>query len=205
MHSARINRMPESRRRRLVEVAAEEFASSGYRAASLNRIIANCGMSKSSFYYLIESKSDLFDFVVQDLMEEIGTELSIPEPEQFAGEDFWPRIAAFFAHLVGMAEQHPSFTTMGRMFYIGAPEDAAGSVVGILTAVQDWVERVLLVGRRCAAVRDDLPHALQYRLVIGILQVFDEWTVRHYREFTPVGLQELTDAQFATIRRALAA
>lgn len=194
--------MPVARRRQLVEVAAEEFASSGYRAASLNRIIANCGMSKSSFYYLIESKSDLFDFVVQELMEDIGTELSIPEPEQFAGEDYWPRIAAFFAHLMQMAERHRSFTTMGRMFYIDAPEE--GRVGGMLTAVQDWVERVLVVGRRCAAVRDDLPHALQYRLVIGILQVFDEWTLRHYREFTPVGLQALADAQFATIRRVLA-
>jgi hypothetical protein len=52
-------------------------------------------------------------------------------------------------------------------------------------------------------VRDDLPEALQYRLVFGILQVFDQWTVEHYQDFAPADLRGLAQTQFATIRRVL--
>ncbi len=196
--------MPVDRRHQLVAVAAAEFASSGYQEASLNRIIRDCGMSKSSFYYFVPSKEELFTFVVQELIDEVGTELRVPEPDEFAGPEFWSRLEAYFSGLVRLAERRESFLTLGRMFYSGAPDEAKGTVGGALAAVRDWVEQVLRVGRRCGAVRDDLPDALQYNLVTGVLQIFDEWTVRHYDEFTPDQLRALGDAQFASIRRLLA-
>ncbi|MGV0742392.1 TetR/AcrR family transcriptional regulator [Mycolicibacterium sp. XJ870] len=208
MHIGRLTRMPAERRQRLVHVAAAEFASSGYRDASLNRIISLCGMSKSSFYYVIDSKSDLFDFVVRELLSEIGPDIGadgvIPDPEQFEGEHFWARTAEFFTHLVSIAEKHQSFAMLGRMFYSDAPNDAKDAISGALNAVRDWVERLLRVGRSCGAVRDDLPEALQYRLVVGVLQIFDEWTVQHYGDFTPAELNTLADRQFATLKRLVA-
>ena len=146
-------------------------------------------MSKSSFYYnVIDSKSDLFNFVVREVgTPKIGSDIGggIPDPDHFAGEHYWERVAEFFTALVRMAETHQSFATLGRMFYSDAPEDATGAVSGTLTAVRGWVERLLRVGRACGAVGDDLPEALQYRLVVGVLQIFDEWTVQHYDDFTP--------------------
>jgi AcrR family transcriptional regulator len=195
--------MPADRRRLLVSVAADEFASAGYEDASLNRIIARSGMSKSSFYYVISSKSELFDFVLQQLIDEVGGKIAVPRPEEFAGDQFWPRIASFFSELVLMSQREQAFSTLGRLFYSEAPEGAQGTVIGTLAAVRTWVESVLRVGRGCGAVRDDLPEALQCSLVIRILQVFDEWTMRHYDEFAPADLGRLADAQFGTIRRLL--
>jgi AcrR family transcriptional regulator len=195
--------MDADRRRLLVSVAADEFASAGYNDASLNRIIARCGMSKSSFYYFIPSKNDLFDFVVRELIDEVGKGLEIPEAGKFAGDDYWRRVQELFTHMVRVAEGHQSFATLGRMFYSDAPEGAKGAVSGTLAAVRKWVEELLRVGRRSGAVRNDLPEALQFSLVMGILQVFDEWTVGHYDDFTPADLRLLGDAQFATIRRVL--
>ncbi len=195
--------MPADRLHRLIHVAAEEFATAGYDGASLNRIIDKCGLSKSSFYYVISSKQELFELVVRELVGEVAATMTIPEPEEFAGDSFWPRIEKFFSELVLVSQQQESFLTLGRLFYSEAPDAASGAVGGTLAAVRTWVEDVLRVGRRCGAVRDDLPETLQYSLVFRILQVFDEWTIGHYDDFRPADLQRLADAQLATIRRVL--
>ena len=186
-----------------MRVAAEEFASAGYEGASLNRIIDKCGLSKSSFYYVISSKHELFELVVRELVGEVAAKMSIPKPEDFAADSFWPRVEKFFSELVLVSQQEESFLTLGRLFYSEAPDAAGSAVGGTLAAVRTWVEDVLRVGRRGGAVRDDLPEALQYSLVLRILQVFDEWTVAHYDDFPPADLARLADAQLATIRRVL--
>lgn len=201
--AGRIGRMPADRRRRLVEVAAAEFATAGYEDASLNHIINQCGMSKSSFYYLFASKSDLFDFVVRELKDSAAARIAIPAPEEFAGHDFWRRLEEFFWELVRASQQHEAFLTLGRMFYSDTPDAAKAAVTEVWTGVRSWIEDVLHVGRRSGVVRDDLPEALQYSLTFGILQVFDEWTVAHFGDFAPADLHALANAQFATIRRLL--
>ncbi len=72
--------MSAERRRRLVEAAVGEFTSSGYELASLNRIIERCQMSKSSFYYVLSSKAELYEFVVGDLLADVKTEFPIVAP-----------------------------------------------------------------------------------------------------------------------------
>ncbi|TXI62822.1 MAG: TetR/AcrR family transcriptional regulator [Mycolicibacterium mageritense] len=205
MHEGRLNRMPAARRRRLMEVAADEFASSGYVNASLNRIIATCGMSKSSFYYVIDSKGELFDFVMRELIRDVSDKFDIPAPREFDGDDFWQRVEAFFAELTAVSAREASALTLGRMFYAGAPDDGAGAAAELINAVRGWVEELLRVGRRCGAVRDDLPEALQYEVAVRLLQVFDEWTVAHYEELTAGDREQLAVAQFATVKRVLAA
>ena len=200
--AGQIKRMAPDRQRRLVEVASAEFASEGYEHASLNCIIDKCGLSKSSFYYVLKSKAELFDFVVGELVDEVAQYIAIPDPAEFAGAGFWSRLEDFFSGLV-LASGQEAFLTLGRMFYSEAPGTAKTSVTNALASVRTWVNEVLRVGRRSGAVRDDLPEGLQCGLVFGILQVFDEWTVEHYRDFAPADLVALADAQFATIRRVL--
>ncbi|KUH91922.1 hypothetical protein AU186_05435 [Mycobacterium sp. GA-1999] len=185
-------------------MAAAEFGSAGYEQASLNRIIERCGMSKSSFYYVLSSKAELYEFVVRELITDVAADIPVVAPEDFAGEQFWPRLERFFTDLVLFSQRQQKFLLLGRMFYLQAPDPARSAVSGALDAVRDWVQEVLRVGRRCGAVRTDLPEPLQAELIFRILQVFDEWTLAHYDDFPVSALQELADAQFATIRRTLA-
>lgn len=202
MPSGRLSRLPADRRRRLVEVAVAEFATAGYESASLNRIIERCQMSKSSFYYVLSSKAELYEFVVSELLAEVRNEFPTAAPGEFAGDDFWERLEAYFSAAVRALEREPRFLLLGRMFYLPAPATAA--VGGVLDAVRDWVREVLRVGRGCGAVRTDLPDTLQAELVFRIVQVFDQWTVEHYDDIAAGARQGLAGAQFATIRRTLA-
>jgi AcrR family transcriptional regulator len=62
--------LPEKKRQTIVDVAIKEFAESGFEAASINRIVANSGISKGSFYQYFEDKLDLFKHLVDILAQE---------------------------------------------------------------------------------------------------------------------------------------
>jgi AcrR family transcriptional regulator len=53
-------------RARLLEMAAEVFAERGYRAATVDEIVARAGLSKGTFYWHFDSKDQLF----QELLDE---------------------------------------------------------------------------------------------------------------------------------------
>ena len=53
-------RLPEEKRERLMDAAWEEFTSTGYNDASINRIIQKARIPRGSFYQYFEDKDDLF-------------------------------------------------------------------------------------------------------------------------------------------------
>jgi AcrR family transcriptional regulator len=193
--------MAPDRRRRLIRVAAEEFAGAGYEHASLNVIIRRCGMSKSSFYHVISSKQELFDRVVRDLAAELAERIRIPAPEELAGPAFWPGIEALFARLLEAAAEDEAMVALGRMLYGpgAADEPATGAT---WTAVEDWIAAALRVGRGSGVVRDDLPPTLQRRLIFAVLRAMDEWSLT---DPDAVDAPEaLAGAQYDAIKRLLA-
>lgn len=65
--------LPEEKRRVIVNAAIEEFAEYGLENASTNRIVANSGIAKGSFYQYFEDKKDVFMHLLQ-LIEQEKTE-----------------------------------------------------------------------------------------------------------------------------------
>lgn len=195
--------MPPERRHRLVRIAAAEFASAGYEQASLNKIIKACGLSKSSFYHVFDAKQDLFDLVVSDLLAELRTKITVPSPDAFAGDQFWPAAARAWNALLASAADE-ALLALGRMFHLGnAPAPARGTVTETLAVVRTWLRDVLAQGREAGEVRSDLPLDLQEELVFAVLQAFDAWTLAR-TDLSPADLSDLAEAQWATVRRVLA-
>lgn len=62
--------LPEEKRRNIVDAAIEEFAEYGLENASTNRIVANSGISKGSFYQYFEDKQDVFMYLLSVLEQE---------------------------------------------------------------------------------------------------------------------------------------
>jgi len=205
MSSGVAERMRPERRRALVRVAAREFAQAGFAQASLNRVIRECGLSKSSFYHFVPSKQELFALVVRELGGELLARLAVPEPHELEGEAFWPGIGAIAARLARASGEDESYLAFGRMFYLArAPTDASDAVARALSAVDDWLGRVVEVGRTSGQVRTDLPASLQTRMLVAVLRALDEWTVGHASEIDEPELDAILDAQLAALRRLLA-
>jgi AcrR family transcriptional regulator len=59
----------KARREELVKVAAEVFQEKGYQASTLNDIAERMDTDRASLYYYVGSKQELFQEVVQDVLE----------------------------------------------------------------------------------------------------------------------------------------
>ncbi|MDP3949318.1 TetR/AcrR family transcriptional regulator [Microbacterium sp.] len=167
------------RRTALAEATVAEFARAGYEAASLNRIIRDAGMSKSSFYHFVGSKSELFDAVVRMLVADVRAQWTPPAPAEFGARAFWRRVDALLGEFATLSAS-PALQHLGRIFYL--PGDAASAVPGgargeLLDAVREWVEAVLRAGRESGQVRDDLPLDLQVEVTFAVLRAIDEWAL----------------------------
>lgn len=62
--------LPEEKRNVIVNAAIDEFAEYGFEGASINRIVANSGISKGSFYQYFEDKRDVFMYLLAVLEQE---------------------------------------------------------------------------------------------------------------------------------------
>ena len=62
--------LPEEKRVNIVNAAIEEFAQYGLENASTNRIVANSGIAKGSFYQYFEDKQDVFMYLLTVLERE---------------------------------------------------------------------------------------------------------------------------------------
>ncbi|HEU4962106.1 MAG TPA: helix-turn-helix domain-containing protein [Sphingomonas sp.] len=197
--------IPPERHQLLFEIAAREFAAHGFENASLNAIIRACGLSKSSFYHFFASKEALFDRVVEAAAAALARDLAAPNPETFAGPQFWDRVAAFTGEALLIASRQAWYADFGRLFYL--PDHAASRskvLAHILAEVADWVARVIAVGRASGAVGDDLPASLQAELVFAVLQAMDRWSLHHLEDLDETTQANLLASQFDALRRLLA-
>jgi AcrR family transcriptional regulator len=62
--------LPEEKRQVVIDAAIDEFAEYGLENASTNRIVANSGISKGSFYQYFEDKQDVFLYLLTVLERE---------------------------------------------------------------------------------------------------------------------------------------
>lgn len=77
-HKEAFDKTSEERRKKVLEIALDEFASKGYSATSINDIARNAGVSIGAMYSYFSSKEDLFLAIVNEghfLMVDILTQI----------------------------------------------------------------------------------------------------------------------------------
>ncbi|MBV6449538.1 MAG: hypothetical protein MHPDNHAH_00249 [Anaerolineales bacterium] len=62
--------LPKDKREKIVNAAIDEFAKYGLENASTNRIVANSGIAKGSFYQYFKDKTDVFDYLMEVVAQE---------------------------------------------------------------------------------------------------------------------------------------
>ncbi len=74
--------LPEDKRQRIVDLAIEEFATYGYRGASISRLVAAAGIAKGSFYQYFDDLDDLYRYLLHLGAEQKAQVLrSTPPPD----------------------------------------------------------------------------------------------------------------------------
>ncbi|WP_137824660.1 TetR/AcrR family transcriptional regulator [Brevibacterium sp. 2SA] len=174
MSDTALARMAPGKRDALIAAAAHEFASHAASQASLNRIIAACGMSKSSFYHAFDSKDELLGLVVSTLVDRARDDWSPPSPKDFA-PDFWATASATWDEAMRV---WPSSEALDLLWRIVWTDPQHPALRDFHRAIDHWLDEVLIVGRRTGAVDAAVSPRLQTMAVTTLLRAFDEWTLR---------------------------
>jgi AcrR family transcriptional regulator len=202
MQDRQVPVMPPERWDRLLRAAAKEFTQAGYERASLNRIIRECGLSKSSFYHYVDSKEQLFDHVLLAYGPALIEALKLPDDAALA-TDFWAELDGIVVRLLELSAQDSIYGLIGRMCYLPDAPSGGGTALGRgFALVLAWLEHAIDVGRASRAVRDDLPAELQARALLAVARVFDEWSLNHMPADS-ASQQRLLAVQLAALHRLI--
>lgn len=166
------------REEELLLVAARHFAAAGYAGTSLNRVVAEAGWGKSSFYHYFSDKRQLHDHVVSTLRSRLADGVQIPDLDHLTALQFWPAMTALLDGLGRAAKRRPETWLLGEMFHHPASADD-GALRQLRDEVEGWLGRAIVRGRRIEVVRDDISEELLIELTVAVLQTLDRWAVRH--------------------------
>lgn len=174
-----------SRKRKAIEaeilrVAADVFSEKGYRATTLDDIVAAAGFSRATFYSYFPSKEELLRRMYQQVtsatqaaIERIAAE-DLPVPEKLR------RIIRY--QISYLAEHQP----LMRVFFsevLNLPPEMVRSVTAANRAYSRVIERVAAEGVQTGVLAPLNPKRVTYA-IIGMCN----WTQRWYRpdgEWTP--------------------
>ncbi len=183
--------MPAERRKRLFAIARQEFARHGFSRASLNRILAEAGMSKSSFYHFFDDKSALFLACLEDVLGEMIEVVTSLRPETLTAETFWTEARTITERIAAMLLHHPDLADTGRMFYRSLADSASCPFIGdeaanpaarIMQAVREWLATMIRRGQALGVVRTDLDASLLTELVLATGMAVDNWALARWED-----------------------
>lgn len=179
------------------------FAAEGYTGVSLNRLIAQLGISKGAFYYYFDDKADLFAAVCERVWE-----LMLPsQPVDIESLDrvsFWPTLLAVGHRMADVGREHPWLAGVGQILYNPPRELDESLLAQPIAAIRGWLDRLLAHGQRLGVVRTDLPRDLLVRMVTAAGEAADKWFVEEWEAIDQDALLPLQTATFRTLQRIVA-
>jgi AcrR family transcriptional regulator len=172
-------------RGRLLQAAAEEFASRGYAQASSESISRRAGMSKATFYEHFANKEDcmiaLFDTAADTVVR------SVAEAAENAGTDPKERLKAAMRAFLTTLSEHPAFAQTLLVEIFGAGPNAARRRD---ESLQQYAE--LLDAENAAAAEQGLIERFRSQYdAIAIVGAINELVSRQVRLGEPQDVLEL--------------
>lgn len=203
MPRPRFRKLERARQEAILLAAAEELAAHGYRGASLNRVLAEVGVSKGAFYYYFDDKADLFAAVFS-WMDEGFFEGMDAALGSLRADTFWEQLAELSHRFLEVVMHKPWVVGVARAFYsLTEEERSAGAIGAYLADRSQWIDRLVARGQELGAVRDDLPVPLASRVAFAVGAVFDRWMFDRWEELDHEDVERLFHLSFDVMRRSL--
>ncbi|TYC58728.1 TetR family transcriptional regulator [Rhodobacterales bacterium] len=173
-----LSRIQEKNRTLILEAALGEFSRKGFSGATVERIAAEAGMSKSNLLYYFASKEAIYNATLAYILEVWLAPLKTLNP---AGEPA-QELAAYIRQKIEMSAQFPEASRLfANEVMQGAPQ--------ILPILQSDLKR--LVDEKCRVIEDWIS-AGKMRRVDPVHLIFTIWaTTQHYADFS-VQIRALT-------------
>jgi AcrR family transcriptional regulator len=203
MARPRFHKLPASQQLAIERAALDEFATHGFNAASLNRIIDAAGISKGSMYYYFDGKDDLYAHVARvELGRLFDAAGPFPVPSDRDPDGFWSTLESYYLRVMGALVGSPPLAALARDWLAASGRPALQQAhKDMEEALLPWFDRAIVSGQRVHAVRKDVPKGLLIAVVFAMGQAMDAWMVMHQPDAK--ALRKLVRVFIGMIRRAL--
>ena len=201
MAGRRFAQLPLERRREILDVAAEEFARSGFEGTSYNKLLERLGIGKGSAYYYFENKRDLFMTVVVECYSSYFETLA-ERPRPTTAHEFWHFLFDVSVEGYEFILRDPRASAVMRCMQSDPALLAQLSADEVLSSIASFYEDMLLLGQSLGAIRDDLPLELVIGVARSLALTFDQWFVRATAQDGPPDVRE-TAARYVDLTRRM--
>lgn len=175
MPRPRFDTLAHERQEAILDVALQEFSAHGFAGASLNRIIAQAGVSKGSMYYYFDSKEDLYAHLLRvQVGQMIAQAGPFPVPAATEPDAYWSTIENHCLRLVAALDTSPQLKSLIRDWMSGTGSRATQHASGDAEqAVLPWLAEALAAGQAIGAIRTDVSDDLLLDISTAIGRVLD--------------------------------
>jgi AcrR family transcriptional regulator len=150
----------------------DAFARHGFDRASLNAILGEAGLGKSSFFYHFADKEDLFAAVIEDIVERIAERVG-PTPLPDSPEEIWAAAADLVRRWGEAVDAEPKTIALLRALQ-PLRRTAGPRLQNALSAARRSFEPLLERGIALGAVRSDLDPATLLAMIEAVDLVLDD-------------------------------
>ncbi|MCB9620847.1 MAG: TetR/AcrR family transcriptional regulator [Sandaracinus sp.] len=158
----------ELRRRQLLEAARDVFAEKGYVAATVDDVVARCGVARGTFYLYFDDKLDVFGALVSDFFARVAGSIRSIE----LGADAAPpreQLRANLARVVTLAMDEPGMVKIAFGTAFGVDPALDERLARFYAALSTFMDETLQTGQRLGLVRGG-DRRLMLSIAIGGLQ-----------------------------------
>ncbi len=208
MPLGRLQRMPTEKRERLLTVAAQLFATHGYEAASLNHILGEAQIGKSSAYYYFEDKADLFCTVVLACLDQLGLAPTPAEVASLSAANFWSVFAGVHDRPFAQSHDQPwRFGALRAAEHLTAESLRHPALARLTVHLADYMMehmgQMLARGQALGVIRRDLPLPLLLAWFRALDAATDDWLLAHAHASDADTVQHVARSTVAAIQHAL--
>jgi AcrR family transcriptional regulator len=122
MPKATFFNLPDEKRRRIAELAIDEFARRPYAKFSISRLVAGAGIAKGSFYQYFENTLDLYRWLLFDYVaaQKLAFLRAHPAP---TGSGFFEQLEHIFLFAMKFGLAHPRLSRVAAAVWHHDPAD----------------------------------------------------------------------------------
>lgn len=183
--SSLFKKLAPEKQEKVFQAAVGEFASHGYRNASMNNLVKTAGISKGSLFQYFRTKSDLFDKVV---------EISLSRVKQFLRKvrddterlSFFQRLEQLLRSGFSFIDEHPLLAKVYfQLLQSGEAPFGSERMIFLRQQATDFLAEIIEDGVARKEIRADL----DARRVAFLMNCILETLLRaYYTEFLASGL-----------------
>ncbi len=176
----------EERRRQILYCAKRVFSENGFHNASVSDIVDRAGIARGTFYLYFTSKRDIFDNLLEDLLEELRSRIK-PITLGPGSLDPLDQLKANIRRVLELVVQDPDLIQILLHHAAGLDQRSAKILRTFYDRVLSLIERSLEHGIRMELVRR-CDTRIVASCVLGTIKEVADWLTARRREPPPIDL-----------------